>query len=37
MLLRATIDDAGVSRRCIEEIELVVDPLLRLSMHERCR
>ena len=33
---RATLDVAGVSRRYIEEIELGFDPLLRLSMHERC-
>ena len=34
MLHRATIEDAGVSRRYGEEIELRLDPLPRLSIHE---
>ena len=34
---RATLDVAGVSRRYIEEIELGLHPLLRLSIPQRYR
>ena len=37
MLHRATVDDVGLRRRYGEETELALDPLARLSMHERHR